>query len=72
MARFFLPLLTLSLLLTGVLHAAWEECKLHGRGYVSTTSMKSFYSFDRLVNNGKSISLENDRVKINLRIRSEE
>ncbi|MGB6222518.1 N-acetylmuramoyl-L-alanine amidase family protein [Haloferula sp.] len=64
--------------------AQWEEKTINGRGYVSTTSIKSYYGFSSLENNGKSVSLEKivvkkqgntsakSRIVLNLRVGSQE
>ena len=52
MYRFLLRLLVIALSMGGILNAAWEERQIHGRGYVSAESIKSFYAFDSLARDG--------------------
>lgn len=72
MYRFLTRLLVIALLAGGVLQAAWEERQLHGRGYVSAESVKSFYAFDQMSKNGKEIVMQNKRVRLTLRNGSHE
>ena len=72
MYRFLLRLLVIALSVGGALQAAWEERQLHGRGYVSAESIKSFYAFDQLNRNGKEIVMQNQRVRLQLRTGSHE
>lgn len=50
----------------------WEEKKINGRGYVSVASMKDFYGFTKLARTGNTVTLENDKFRLNLRIGSQE
>lgn len=59
--------------------ANWEERSINGRGYVSTSSLKSFYGFTSLNQSGKSIVLKRlhktnpkRNVTVNLRSGSHE
>jgi N-acetylmuramoyl-L-alanine amidase len=72
MYRFLLRLLVIALSMGGILNAAWEERQIHGRGYVSAESIKSFYAFDSLVRDGKAIVMQNKRVRLQLQSGSHE
>ncbi len=47
---------------------SWDTTKIEGREYVSLDSVKSFYSFTKMYRSGKSMILENAKVKMELRI----
>lgn len=66
MNRLLPTLRVLALALAGTLAArgAWEERTLHGRGYVSLRSVKEYYNFQRMQESGKSIVLEDSKVKV--------
>lgn len=72
MFRSLLRLLVIALLLGEAVQAAWEERQIHGRGYVSDDSLKTFYSFDQLSRDGKSVVMQNKRVRLQLRAGSHE
>lgn len=46
----------------------WDTTKIEGREYVSLDSVKSFYNFTKMYRSGKSIILENAKVKMELRV----
>lgn len=46
----------------------WDTTKIEGREYVSLDSVKTFYSFTKMYRSGKSMILENSKVKMELRI----
>lgn len=71
MYRCILRLLVIALAVGGVA-SAWEERQLHGRGYVSASSLKTFYAFDNLARSGKDIVLRNKKVKMQLKTGSHE
>jgi N-acetylmuramoyl-L-alanine amidase len=48
--------------------AGWEVAKIEGRDYVSVDSMKRFYSFTKLTRSGNSITLENAKLVVNLKV----
>lgn len=50
----------------------WEVVKISGRDYVSIDSVKRFYDFTKLTRNGESITLENPKVEMKLRVGSQE
>lgn len=68
----FVRILVLVLAGTLVARAGWEERTLHGRGYVSLRSVKTFYKFDEMSRSGKHIVLENKNVRMTLRANSYE
>jgi len=47
---------------------AWEVVKFDGRDYVTVSSMKTFYRFDKLTRNGDSVVLESKAVEMRLRV----
>lgn len=51
---------------------AWELAKIDGRDYVSVESIKRFYGFTKLTREGSSITLENAKVEMNLKVGSPE
>ncbi len=74
MTRLPVSLRILLLVLAGTLmaRAGWEERTLHGRGYVSLRSVKDYYSFKKMQQEGKRIVLEDDRVEVQMRTNSHE
>jgi len=72
MHRILLRLLVIALSMGGALQAAWEERQLHGRGYISAESIKGFYAFDQLTRSGKDITMQNKRVRLQLKTGSHE
>lgn len=69
--------LILILLSAGLLHSApakfnWKEIKIGKVAYVSLNQAKTFYTFDQLKIDGKSISLETQNVKLELTEGSQE
>lgn len=48
--------------------SGWEIAKIEGRDYVSTESMKRFYNFTKITRSGPSITLENSKVEMKLRV----
>ncbi|MFC7338517.1 N-acetylmuramoyl-L-alanine amidase [Haloferula chungangensis] len=44
-------------------NAQWEEKTINGRGYVSTSSMKTYYGFNSLSQSGKQITLKKVHAK---------
>lgn len=63
--RLILPFL---LCLTLAASAGWEQKQINGRGYVSLNSIKANYGFATLTRSGKSMILENPKVKMQLRL----
>jgi N-acetylmuramoyl-L-alanine amidase len=48
--------------------AAWDVAKIEGRDYVSVESIKRFYNFTKLSRSGNSLTLENAKVEMQLKI----
>lgn len=65
-------ILLLIALAAGSARAAWEERTIHGRGYVNLESIKEYYEFSRYLRSGKSLTLENDRVRMKMSANSHE
>lgn len=53
---------------SGAPSSGWEVAKIDGRDYVSVDSMKRFYSFTKLTRSGNSVSLENAKVEMKLKV----
>lgn len=66
----FVALFCLMLLPSPVLASAaglgWETTKIDGREYVSSDSIMRFYNFSNMSRSGRTLVLENTRVKIQL------
>jgi N-acetylmuramoyl-L-alanine amidase len=52
--------------------AGWETTKIDGREYVSVDSIKRFYGFTKMTRTGDSLVLENAKVKMSLKVGSNE
>lgn len=52
--------------------SGWELTKIEGRDYVSVDSLKRFYNFTKLSHSGASVVLENTKVKMQLKVGSNE
>ncbi len=50
----------------------WDVVQIDGRNYISVESIKNFYGFDKMTRSGNSITLENSKVLMKLRIGSQE
>lgn len=48
--------------------AGWQVAKIDGHDYVSLQSMKRFYGFTKLTRSGTSITLENTKIEMNLKV----
>jgi N-acetylmuramoyl-L-alanine amidase len=72
MYRCFLRLLVIAISMAEFAHAAWVEREIHGRGYISAASIKSFYAFDSMTKDGKAITMQNKGVRLQLRSGSHE
>lgn len=48
--------------------SGWSTTKIEGREYVSLDSVKSFYNFTKMYRSGKTMILENSKVKMELSI----
>ena len=46
----------------------WEVKSISGRKYVNVANLKPFYRFKSFSRSGKSITLENDKVEMNLKV----
>ena len=53
-------------------NSGWELAKIDGRDYVSVDSLKRFYNFTKLSRAGASVVLENPKVKMQLKVGSNE
>lgn len=47
---------------------AWDIAKIDGHDYVSLDSVKRFYGFDKLTRSGGSVTLENKKILMNLKV----
>ncbi|WP_367871063.1 N-acetylmuramoyl-L-alanine amidase [Luteolibacter sp. Populi] len=68
-------LLLAVLLCLGVISPAkaeWDTKAIEGRDYVAVDGMKSFYGFDSVTRAGNTVSLENKKIKVELRIGAQE
>ena len=52
--------------------AGWEITKIEGHDYVSVESIKRFYNFAKLSRSGNSLTLENPKVEMQLKIGANE
>lgn len=48
--------------------SGWEIAKIDGRDYVSVESLKRFYNFTKVSRSGSSVTLENAKVEMNLKV----
>ena len=68
-------LLLAVLLCLGVISSAkaeWDTKAIDGRDYVAVDGMKSFYGFDSVTRAGNTVSLENKKIKVELRVGAQE
>jgi len=68
-------LLLAVLLCLGVISPAkaeWDTKAINGRDYVAVDGMKSFYGFDTVSRAGNTVSLENKKIKVDLRVGAQE